>query len=109
MHKHSLQKVVVVLLFLIVLISGCSSGPSDEEASRLISQDIGWSSYDADVTVVGKEKCRTISGDQAKGIAERWLVIYRIENYKNPETEYTALLIKKNGQWDVERRGGNCP
>jgi hypothetical protein len=114
MRENSLQKVVIVLLLIMLVpISGCSSGgPSDGEASRLVSEDLNWDYYEAEITVLGKEYCGSRTGDQAKGITERWLVVYRVENYPTGPYEAQTLLIKKDGVWQVERKtwwGPYCP
>lgn len=56
--------------------------------------------------ILGREKCPQVSGEQAKGISEKWLIrtkfTYTAQYEPNGEKDRVFRFQKRDGVWEIE-------
>jgi hypothetical protein len=83
----------VLLLFVGVLLTSCSGGPSKRDAERIV-----YGIYIRETTIVGKTRCEPTDRMTEDGHTNVWLIRYRFKD----RTDVHGMLIEEvDGEWQI--------
>ena len=96
-----MRKIWMPFLLVVVLLTACSGGPSNEEAKEII-----YGVYFKDATIVDKSQCEITPSIEEEGYTNVWLVRYRFDGSFE---EYGMTLAKVDGAWQLHSTMDSCP
>lgn len=98
------QQFVVVLVVIGVLLSACSSlspsGPSDEQAKKVITDNIGGTN----LVIKDKQQCEISANTKATGVSERWIITFDEDGFTNNK----MTIDKADGEWRMYTARAYC-